>query len=50
MSKRPVWNVSINLNDKITVYEFDGESEEYVTLRAKRSLEGEIIKVEMIEV
>lgn len=49
MSKRPIWNVSIKLNGKITIYEFDGESAEYVTRRAKRSLEGEIIKVEMIE-
>lgn len=49
MSKRPIWNVSIRFDDKITIYEFDGESEEYVIRRVKRSLEGEIIKVELIE-
>lgn len=49
MDKRPVWNVSIKLNGKITIYEFDGESEEYVVRRVKRSLEGEIIKVEKAE-
>lgn len=49
MSKRPVWNVSVKNNGKITVYEFDGESEEYVIHRVKRSLEGEIVKIEMIE-
>lgn len=49
MSKRPLWNVSIRFNGKVTVYEFDGESEEYVIRRVKRSLEGEIIKVEMVE-
>lgn len=49
MSNRPIWNVSIRFNGKITIYEFDGESEEYVIRRVKRSLEGEIIKVEMIE-
>lgn len=49
MSKRPIWNISVRLNDKVTVYEFDGESAEYVIHRVKRSLEGEIIKVELIE-
>lgn len=49
MSKRPIWNVSIRFNGKITIYEFDGESEEYVIRRVQRSLEGEIIKVEMVE-
>lgn len=49
MSKRPTWNVTVRLNDKVSIYEFDGESIEYVIKRVKRSLEGEIIKLELIE-
>ena len=49
MNKRPLWNVSISCNNQITIYKFDGESEEYVIHRAQRSLEGEVIKVERIE-
>ena len=49
MSKRPIWNVSIRIDGKITVYEFDGESAGYVLQRVKRSLEGKVIKLEMVE-
>ena len=46
---RPLWNVTVRHNGIETVYEFDGETKEYVTLRANRSLEGDVVKVELIK-
>ena len=48
MERRPLWNVSVRRNGKIIVYEFDGETEEYVRFRVRRSELGEIVKVERV--
>lgn len=43
-----IWEVSVRFGGKTRVYEYEGQSVQYVINRVKNTIVGEIIKVELI--